>query len=128
MQVSAFSFTSASSSVASGRIAYTFGLKGASASIDTACSASLVAVHMAATDIAGGAAQAAVAAGVLLCLVPESTLMVHKAGMLAADGRCKVLDASADGYVLGWMQHANSSVVIPSSFIAIPFVLLHLQC
>jgi 3-oxoacyl-(acyl-carrier-protein) synthase/acyl carrier protein len=100
-QVGPFSFTSASASVASGRLAYVLGFKGPTASIDTACSASLVAVHLAAAALTSGAADAAVAAGVLLCLVPQSTLMVQRAGMLAADGRCKVLDASADGYVRG---------------------------
>ena len=100
-QVGPFSFTSASASVASGRLAYVLGFKGPTASIDTACSASLVAVHLAAAALTSGTADAAVAAGVLLCLVPQSTLMVQRAGMLAADGRCKVLDADADGYVRG---------------------------
>ena len=43
----AFSFTAGSASVASGRLAFAFGLHGPTASIDTACSASLVAAHMA---------------------------------------------------------------------------------
>lgn len=45
--------------------------------------------------------EAAVAAGVLLCLVPESTLMLQRASMLSVEGRSKTLDASADGYVRG---------------------------
>ncbi len=99
--VGPFSFTSASPSVASGRLAYAFGFGGPSASIDTACSASLVAVHLALGALADGSAGAAVAAGVLLCLVPQSTLMCQRAGMLSPEGRCKVLDAAADGYVRG---------------------------
>ena len=41
--------------------------------------------------------EAAVAAGVLLCLVPESTLMLTRATMLSPEGRSKTLDASAGG-------------------------------
>lgn len=115
VSVSAFSFTAASAAVASGRLAYVFGLQGPSASIDTACSASLVALHMAASSLADGSADAALVAGVLLCLVPHSTLMVQRAGMLAADGRAKVLDAEADGYVRGeacramWLEAAGAA-------------------
>eukprot|EP00775_Hariotina_reticulata_P007135 gene7135-7350_t len=101
VSVSAFSFTAASAAVASGRLAFVYDLHGPSASIDTACSASLVALHMAAASLADGSADGALVAGVLLCLVPQSTLMVQRAGMLADDGRCKVLDASSDGYVRG---------------------------
>lgn len=115
VSVSAFSFTAASAAVASGRLAYIFGLQGPSASIDTACSASLVALHMAASSLADGSADAALVAGVLLSLVPQSTLMVQRAGMLAADGRAKVLDAEADGYVRGeacramWLEAAGAA-------------------
>jgi len=45
--------------------------------------------------------EGALAAGVLLCLVPESTLMLTRATMLSPEGRSKTLDASADGYVRG---------------------------
>jgi acyl transferase domain-containing protein len=37
----------------------------------------------------------------MLCLIPQSTAMLHAGGMLSADGRSKTLDASADGYVRG---------------------------
>lgn len=46
-----------------------------------------------------GSAEGALVGGVLLTLVPQSTGMLALAGMMAADGRCKTLDASADGYV-----------------------------
>jgi acyl transferase domain-containing protein len=39
--------------------------------------------------------------GINLTQIPDTTMMFHKAGMLSADGRCKTLDASADGYVRG---------------------------
>lgn len=99
--ISSFSFTAASPSVASGRLAYAFGLRGPTASVDTACSASLVATHLACLAFREARMEAALAAGVLLCLVPESTLMLTRATMLSLEGRSKTLDASADGYVRG---------------------------
>jgi acyl transferase domain-containing protein len=41
------------------------------------------------------------AAGVKLILTPDTSAMFNRAGMLCADGRCKTLDAAADGYVRG---------------------------
>ncbi|KAL0028699.1 hypothetical protein WJX79_000447 [Trebouxia sp. C0005] len=84
---------------ASGRLAFAFGLQGPTASIDTACSASLVAAHMACQSFRDRSVEGALVAGVLLCLVPQSTGMLQRAGMIAPDGRCKTLDAAADGYV-----------------------------
>lgn len=60
-------------SVAAGRLAYTFGLKGACLSIDTACSSSLVAAHYGGRDIAAGDCARALAAGVNLTLSPAKT-------------------------------------------------------
>ena len=67
-------------------------------SIDTACSSSLVALTYAASALRHDSCGAALAAGVNLPMIAETTAIFAAAGMLAADGRCKVLDASADGY------------------------------
>ena len=85
-------------------------------SVDTACSSSLVATALArqaltssglhtTTAKAGlyasvpGTASSALAGGINMMLLPSTTAMFQKAGMLAPDGRCKALDAAADGYV-----------------------------
>ena len=67
--------------------------------IDTACSSSLVTTHFAITAIAGGGCTAGVSAGVNLPMNWETTFMFAAAAMTAPDGRCKALDAAADGYV-----------------------------
>ncbi|CAG9464996.1 unnamed protein product [Pedinophyceae sp. YPF-701] len=97
-----YGFTSSAASVASGRVAFCLGLGGGPAmTVDTACSSSLVTTHLAFEAIASGRTPAAISAGVLLVLVPESTAMVQRAGLLSSDGRCKSLDESCDGYARG---------------------------
>lgn len=72
----AFSFTAGSASVASGRLAFAFGLQGPTASIDTACSASLVAAHMACQSFRWGySAHARSAAAIMLQLRDSMTLL-----------------------------------------------------
>jgi acyl transferase domain-containing protein len=97
----AFHATSNAISVACGRLSYSFGFSGPSISIDTACSASLVALHLAARGLHEGAARLSYASGVHLQCTQTSTSYVWAASMLSASGRCRVLDASADGYVRG---------------------------
>ena len=60
-------------SVAAGRVSYTFGLKGPCVSVDTACSSSLVGMHYGARDVADDVCDRAVAAGVNLTLNPGKT-------------------------------------------------------
>ena len=98
---SAFAATGSATSVASGRLSYTYGAQGPSMSIDTACSSSLVGAHLARVGQMRGEAGLALAAGVFLVLDVVGSLDLMSAGMLAPDGRCKTLDASADGYVRG---------------------------
>ncbi len=86
-------------SACSGRLSYALGLEGPSIVIDTACSSSLVAVHLACQSLRSGETQLAIAGAVNLILQPESSIGFSRAGMLASDGRCKVFDARADGFV-----------------------------
>mgnify|MGYP001806729484 CR=1 FL=1 len=114
-----YTCTGAALSVASGRLSYTFGLRGPAVTVDTACSSSLVAAHAAVRCLAGGDCGRALLAGVRTLLTPNLSAMFNTAGMLSPEGRCKTLDASADGYVRGeaaaamvlqsWRQHEGHS-------------------
>ena len=97
---SALAATASFGSVAPGRVSFTFNLTGPSIAFDTACSSSLVAARSAALDVGSGAG-AAVVAGVNVMLAPNVTEVFRAAGMLSPSGRCKTLDATADGYVRG---------------------------
>lgn len=97
--VTAYSATGVSLSVAAGRLSYSFGLKGPALAIDTACSSSLVAANAASMNLRSGGISRAAAAGANLTLSPDTPAMFSRAGMLSPEGRCKTLDAAADGYV-----------------------------
>ncbi|WP_216207231.1 type I polyketide synthase [Amycolatopsis aidingensis] len=100
-RVDAWSATGAAASVTANRVSYALGAHGPSMTVDTACSSSLVAVNLAARALADGDASTAVVGGVNLLLSPAITANFQRAGLLAADGRCKPFDAAADGIVRG---------------------------
>src|SRR5262249_40990606 len=100
-QIDTYYGTGNSLSAAAGRVSYVLGLRGPSLAVDTACSSSLVALHLACQALRRGECDTALAGGVSLILSPVATLNLCRARMLAPDGRCKTLDASADGYVRG---------------------------
>ncbi len=91
--------TGNTSSIAANRLSYFFDLRGPSMAIDTACSSSLVAFHQACRAIATGEISQALAGAVSLHLHPLGFISFSKATMLSRQGRCRVFDASADGYV-----------------------------
>nr|QEO74261.1 Beta-ketoacyl synthase [uncultured bacterium] len=86
---------------ASGRLSYLLGLRGPSLSLDTACSSSLVALHLACESLKNRECDTAIVGGVQLIFSPSAFTMIGTSGALAADGRCKTFDASADGYGRG---------------------------
>jgi glutamate-1-semialdehyde-2,1-aminomutase len=97
----AYSGTGAAPSIAANRLSYFLNLRGPSLAIDTACSSSLVALHYACQSLQSRESNLSLVGGVNLILSPEPTITFSQARMLAADGRCKTFDASADGYVRG---------------------------
>ncbi len=100
-QIDLYLATGGASSVASGRLSYVLGLQGPSISIDTACSSSLVSVHLAVQALRMGECSLALAGGANLILMPQTSITLSKAKMMAADGRCKAFDSRADGFVRG---------------------------
>ncbi|MCB0190796.1 MAG: acyltransferase domain-containing protein [Anaerolineae bacterium] len=86
-------------SAAAGRLSYLLGLHGPSMAVDTSCSSSLVAVHLACQSLRNNESDLALAGGVNIILTPENNIALSKAQMLAPDGRCKTFDAAANGYV-----------------------------
>jgi acyl transferase domain-containing protein/acyl carrier protein len=83
------------------RVSRWYDFRGPSRVYNTACSSSLVALNAAVTDLRVGVCTEAVVGGVNALLSARSFSYKVKAGMQAADGRCKTFDRRADGYVRG---------------------------
>jgi acyl transferase domain-containing protein/acyl carrier protein len=95
----AYSGLGNANSISANRLSYIFNLRGPSLAVDTACSSSLTALHLAVQSLRRHECTTAVAGGVNLILSPGTTVTLSQFSMMAPDGRCKVFDQSADGYV-----------------------------
>ncbi|MBT5875677.1 MAG: type I polyketide synthase, partial [Candidatus Latescibacteria bacterium] len=93
--------TSGSMTLLSNRISHAFDFRGPSVSMDTACSASLVALHYACRSLWNDECSLAVTGGANVISRPEFSIVMSKGKFLARDGRCKTFDARADGYGRG---------------------------
>ncbi|SEM10331.1 type I polyketide synthase [Streptacidiphilus jiangxiensis] len=83
------------------RIAYKLGLRGPALTVQTACSTSLVAVHLACQSLLRGECDLALAGGASVQLPQEAGYLYSPHGILSPDGHCRPFDREAHGTVVG---------------------------
>jgi phthiocerol/phenolphthiocerol synthesis type-I polyketide synthase E len=83
------------------RISYKLNLRGPSAVVQTACSTSLMAVHMACQSLLAGEADLALAGGVSVSVPVQEGYLYEEGSISSADGHCRSYDAGATGSVGG---------------------------
>ncbi|HTH47497.1 MAG TPA: SDR family NAD(P)-dependent oxidoreductase, partial [Candidatus Limnocylindria bacterium] len=88
-------------SSAPNRVSYVFNLHGPSMPVDTMCSSSLTALHLACEHLRRGECDLAFAGGVHLNLHPSSYVAMCAKGMLSPGGQCRSFGQGADGFVPG---------------------------
>ncbi|MEU7020187.1 beta-ketoacyl synthase N-terminal-like domain-containing protein [Streptomyces sp. NPDC046203] len=83
------------------RVSYKLDLRGPSMTVQSACSSSLTAVHLACQALARGEVRAALAGGVSITFPQTSGYEYQEGGILSRDGHCRVFDAASAGTIKG---------------------------
>lgn len=99
--ISSYTAVGCTMSMLANRLSHAFDFGGPSVAVDTACSGSLVALHLACQSLRHGETDTVVTGGVNVMLQPELTIAMCKGGFLAPDGESKAFDDRADGYGRG---------------------------
>jgi len=81
------------------RLSYQFDLRGPSVSVQTACSTSLVAVHLACQSLLNHECDMALAGGVTIEIPHGHGYLYREGEILSRDGRCRPFDAASTGTV-----------------------------
>jgi len=100
MQGRPVALTGSPASIAN-RVSYYFDLHGPSMAVDTMCSSSLTAIHLACQSLIGGDCLMAIAGGVNLSVHPNKYLMLAQGKFVSSKGRCESFGEGAEGYVPG---------------------------
>ena len=83
------------------RISYKLNLKGPSLTVQTACSTSLVAVHLACQSLLNQECDMALAGGIAINVKQQGGYLYAEGGIVSPDGHCRAFDANAQGTVFG---------------------------
>ncbi|MBZ8179848.1 type I polyketide synthase [Oscillatoria salina] len=83
------------------RVSYKLNLRGPSLSVQTACSTSLVAVHLACQSLLNGECDLALAGGVSIKVPQIGGYLYQDGSVVSIDGHCRTFDAQAQGTVFG---------------------------
>ncbi|MCC5601600.1 type I polyketide synthase [Nostoc favosum] len=83
------------------QISYKLNLKGPSINVQTACSTSLVAVHLACQSLLNGESDIALAGGVTVGVQQKAGYYYEQGGIQSPDGHCRAFDAQAQGTIGG---------------------------
>ena len=98
---SVYAATGGALSIAAGRLSFVLGMQGPCESIDTACSSTVVGMHLATLHLRIGDCPQILTATATLVLAPHVSVAYARAGMLSPEGKCKTFDTRANGYVRG---------------------------
>src|SRR6266545_4291275 len=83
------------------RVSYSFNLRGPSVNVQTACSTSLVAAHMACQSLLSGECDMALAGGVTIEIPHKRGYLYQPGEILSPDGHCRAFDYRAEGTIFG---------------------------
>ncbi|MGF1537807.1 MAG: SDR family NAD(P)-dependent oxidoreductase [Elainellaceae cyanobacterium] len=83
------------------RVSYKLNLRGPSVNVQTACSTSLVAIHLAAQSLRQGECNMALAGGVSVETPQQAGYLYQEGMILSPDGHCRAFDAQAQGTLFG---------------------------
>jgi phthiocerol/phenolphthiocerol synthesis type-I polyketide synthase E len=83
------------------RVSYKLDLKGPSINVNTSCSTSLVAVHLACQSLLNGECDMALAGGVAIASAEKAGYIYREGDIVSPDGHCRAFDAQAQGTMFG---------------------------
>ena len=96
-----YAATGLSSAMLANRISWSLNLKGPSMNLDSACSSSLSALHLACQDLVNGTSEMAIVGGCNLVFHPHILLTMANISFLSRDSRCWSFGNLANGYARG---------------------------
>ena len=94
------SFTGYSDAIIASRLSYILNLSGPALMVNTGCSSSGVAIHLACESLRNHETDLALAGGVNACMEERVQISLDDAGILSPTGRCRTFDGAADGTVV----------------------------